>query len=144
MKELVDHILYIAKANDKKLTNLQIHKIAYFTFGYLIREGHYSLASDLYKQECFQAWTYGPVLPSIYKKYKVYRNMPILDNGNSSKTLSSLDNVNKIILNLINHDVFDLVNVSHKHDFWNNNKLGIMKNEKPTYSYDILKKEFTK
>lgn len=144
MKELVDHILYIANSNNKKITNLQIHKITYFALGYLIRENHNDLASKLYQKEVFQAWTYGPVLPETYERFKIYKNMPILDNGQKSEVISSLNSVDTIILNLIHHDVFDLVNVSHKHKFWNNNKDKVMNNEKPIYSYEVLMGEFSK
>lgn len=144
MMELVNHILYIAKNNNKKITHLQIHKIAYFILGYMIRENHEDIAKGLYNNEKFQAWMYGPVLPNVYDKYKTFNNMPILDNGEKSDRIDQLPNVNDVILNLINHDVFDLVNVSHNHIFWKNNRSKIANNLKPVYTYEVLRREFSK
>ncbi|WP_152656699.1 Panacea domain-containing protein [Oceanobacillus sp. CFH 90083] len=143
MMQLVDHILYVAKNNHKKITHLQIHKISYFIFGYLIREGHESIAKKLYNNEKFQAWTYGPVIPSVYEKFKKYNNMPILSKGKKFDEVDKLPKVNEMILNLVNHDVFDLVKISHNHYFWREHKQQISKNQKPIYPYKVLRKEFT-
>lgn len=144
MKELVNHILYVAKSNNKKITHLQLQKITYFIFGYLIREGHELITEQLYADEQFQAWLYGPVIPSIYEEFKKYKSMPILHEGQRFNDIDSLSTVNEVILNLINHDVFDLVNVSHKHQFWKDNETLILNNKKPTYPYDVLRGEFTR
>lgn len=144
MEELVNHILYVANQNDKKVTHLQLHKVAYFTLGYLIRENHNEKAESLYKEEGFQAWLYGPVLPGIYEKYKKYNSTPILSIGKRSEYLDKASNVNKIILNLIKHDVFDLVNVSHEHEFWKTNRQKILKNIRPYYNFGSLRREFSK
>lgn len=144
MRELIDHILHVASQNNKKITHLQLHKVGYFTFGYLIREKHYLKTQSLYKQESFQAWLYGPVLPTFYEKYKKYSNTSIVSKGKESKYFKKSPNLNKIILNLINHDVFDLVRISHEHEFWIKNKPKIFNNKKPDYDYESLKREFSK
>lgn len=144
MEELINHILHVAGKNSKTVTHMQLHKVAYFTLGYLIRENHNKKAKDLYSQESFQAWLYGPVLPKVYEKYKKYSSTPILSNGNKSKYLDEAPHVNDIILNLINHDVFDLVNISHDHVFWKKNKQKILNNMRPYYTYEALREEFNK
>lgn len=144
MKELVNHILYVAGKNNKKITHLQLHKIAYFTLGYLIRESYEQKVKSLYKEEGFEAWLYGPVLPKVYEDYKKYNSTPILSEGNRSIDLDRIPKLNDVILNLVNHDVFDLVNLSHKHEFWQKNKDKILNNKRPYYNYEYLRREFAK
>lgn len=144
MMKLVDHILYVAKINHKKMTHLQIHKISYFIFGYLIREGHDNITEALYKNEQFQAWSYGPVIPSVYEKFKIFNSMPILSDGEKYDEIDKLPNVNEVILNLLNHDIFDLVKISHKHSFWRDHKQQITENQKPSYPYKAIREEFIK
>lgn len=142
METLIEHILYIAYKNNRNLTQLQLQKVAYFAFGYLVKKDYHDLAKKLYQEEQFEAWMYGPVLANAYKKYKKYRNMPILEEGKKDEILNDVENLNSIIDILIRKDVFDLVNVSHNHKFWQMNKNRILNNEKPIYSYDTLRREF--
>lgn len=143
MQELVDHILYVANQNRKRITHLQLHKVTYFTFGYLIREKYNEMAESLYKNNRFEAWKYGPVIPEIYDEFKMYTSTPIIYNGKKSNRLNDVPNINEVILSLINQDVFDLVNISHRHNFWFRNKQSISNNRRPKYSYAELVKEFS-
>lgn len=142
MEELVKHILGVASSNNKRITQLQLHKISYFSFGYLIREGYEEIAEALYSNEYFEAWKYGPVLRDTYEKYKKYHSTAILDAGEISNKLSSLEKFDDMILHLINVNVFDLVSVSHTHKFWKENMSIIEKNINPKYSINDIKEAF--
>ncbi|HLQ97557.1 MAG TPA: type II toxin-antitoxin system antitoxin SocA domain-containing protein [Candidatus Dormibacteraeota bacterium] len=142
MKEIVDHILYVADKDKTKLTQLQLHKISYFAFGYLLKIKKQNIAEKLYESESFEAWIYGPVLPKTYERFKKYVGTPILYRGKESDQLSEIDNFNKIIEILMHRNVFDLVERSHQHRFWASKKQGIRNNLRPTYSIEVLKEEF--
>lgn len=54
------------------MTNLRVNKLLYFIQGcYLSRK------NEPLFEENFEAWKLGPVIPSIYNRYKVYGNNPI-------------------------------------------------------------------
>jgi uncharacterized phage-associated protein len=53
-------------------TNLDIQKFSYFCHGW-----HLALMGDPLVDELFEAWKLGPVLPSIYSKFKVFSLNPI-------------------------------------------------------------------
>lgn len=142
MEELVNHVLYIASKYDKKLTQLQLQKISYFTIGFMIRNNNLELVENLYQEERFEAWLYGPVLPKFYEEYKKYHSTPILENGEESSNLNEIEGLNNMILKLIDTDVFDLVNVSHNHKFWKENKSKIMNNIRPVYQMNNLTEAF--
>jgi uncharacterized phage-associated protein len=53
-------------------TNLELQKLAYFCHGW-----HLALLDTPLVDEEFEAWRFGPVLPSIYHKFKVFASNPI-------------------------------------------------------------------
>lgn len=66
------------KSEEEHMTNLWLNKLLYFAQGqYLARYG-----KPLF-QDAIEAWDYGPVVPAIYRKYKVCGRNPIsvVDDG---------------------------------------------------------------
>lgn len=62
----------VCKISDWTLTNLRLQKVLYFThMFYSGKEGKPLI------DEKFQAWEYGPVLPSLYHHVKMYGKEPI-------------------------------------------------------------------
>ncbi len=56
------------------MTNMRVNKMLYFAQGvYLAKEGSPLFAEDI------KAWQYGPVVASVYGKYKDFENRPIVD-----------------------------------------------------------------
>lgn len=53
-------------------TNLEFQKLAYFCHGW-----HLALIGTPLVDEEFEAWRFGPVLPSVYHKFKVFSSNPI-------------------------------------------------------------------
>lgn len=54
------------------MTNLRVNKLLYFAQGW-----HLAITGEPLFCEDFKAWQYGPVVPSIYQKYKVCGRNPI-------------------------------------------------------------------
>lgn len=54
------------------VTPLALQKLLYFAQAFF----HALYKKELFADDC-QAWSYGPVYPEIYNKYKVYRSEPI-------------------------------------------------------------------
>lgn len=64
--EKVSH--YIAMS-DYEITNLSMQKLLYYTDGF----AQVLLGRCIFEDDC-EAWAYGPVYPSIYRKYKCFEN----------------------------------------------------------------------
>ena len=64
--EKVSH--YIAMS-DYEITNLSMQKLLYYTDGF----AQVILGRCIFEDNC-EAWAYGPVYPSIYRKYKCFDN----------------------------------------------------------------------
>lgn len=58
----------LCKASDWTITNLKLHKMLYLIELDYIKENKKRLITD----ELFQAWKYGPVLPKVYERAKIF------------------------------------------------------------------------
>ena len=57
----------LAQRAGKTLTNMQLQKLVYIAFGYYAGFTHHRLFRD-----DIQAWNYGPVIPNLYHRLKIY------------------------------------------------------------------------
>ena len=65
------------------LSNLELQKMLYIT--HVVYFGRHKA---VLLEDCFYAWDYGPVLPNVYKKLKIYGADPV---GNIFKQYNDLD-----------------------------------------------------
>lgn len=63
----------ILRISDWKITHLSVQKILYFC--HMFYMGKYD-GSPLVEEE-FEAWAYGPILPSLYEDLKIFGGSPI-------------------------------------------------------------------
>lgn len=142
MNKLADHILYRANQLNKPITNLQLQKVWYFALGYLINRGYKKEAKQEFENSNLQAWLYGPVVPELYEKYKEYKSTPIQDEGKESEIYSNSD-IQNMIDKLILMNPFTLVDMSHTHTLWVENKDSIENNgHRPQYKFENLEETF--
>ena len=63
---------HLAKISNHSVTNLKYHKILYMAdMNFVGQTGNRLIAED------FEVWDYGPVLKSLYHKFKVFRVKPV-------------------------------------------------------------------
>lgn len=98
------------------ITNLKLQKVLYFAQAYFLAKLGHPLFSDR-----MEAWEYGPVVPSVYRKYRSNGSNPII----SEEDRSSLDEVDKEILRQIwstfgGYSASRLVDIAHAHAPWKN------------------------
>lgn len=103
---------------DKPVSNLKLQKVLYFLDLWHLIHTKERLITD----EDFQAWQYGPVLPSVYKKYALYAGNPIDSKIKGDIPEFTLEN-EKLQNHLYGYldlladvDPWELVRVSHKED----------------------------
>lgn len=116
MLNFANHILAVAYENNLSVSNLQLQKVMYFAMRE--QKDNHELLSQMY-DEPFYVWRYGPVVPSIYRKYKGYGSRAIIDSGEKDDTLNIF---NSSILLLLEKEPFSLVEESHRHSFWKLNE----------------------
>lgn len=121
MLNFAKHILAIAYENNLPVSNQQLHKVMYFAM--IDQKDDYELLTQMYN-EPFYVWRYGPVIPKIYRKYKIYGASSIIEKGERNNKYSIFD---KSIIELLNEEASSLVNKSRKHTHWLSNKNKIVK-----------------
>lgn len=62
---------YIIKTASE-VTNLRLQKMLYYCQGFSL-----AFRGQLLFRESIEAWTYGPVVPSVYELFKEYGNAPL-------------------------------------------------------------------
>lgn len=70
--QLAGEIVRRQSTRGRYVTNLSLQKLAYFCQGW-----HLALADRPLVADSFEAWKFGPVLPSVYHKFKVFSSNPI-------------------------------------------------------------------
>lgn len=63
---------FIILCAKEPVTNLKLQKMLYFAQGYFLGKLGHPLFHD-----SIHAWTYGPVVPSVYRCFAKYRDQPI-------------------------------------------------------------------
>ena len=116
MLNFAKHILAVAYENKLSVSNLGLQKVMYFA----IREqkNNDELLSEMY-DEPFYVWRYGPVVPSIYRKYKGYGSRAIIEKGKKNSEYTIFDDS---IIKVLKEDLFTLIDKSCKNKFWQKNK----------------------
>lgn len=116
MLNFAKHILAVAYENNLSVSNLQLQKVMYFAMRE--QKDNHELLSKMYDEQ-FYVWRYGPIVPSIYKKYYGYGSRAIIEKGDRTSEYSIFDNS---IIKLLKEDLFTLVDKSREHKFWQENE----------------------
>lgn len=102
------------QSEDDQMTNLKLNKLLYYAQGtFLSRTG-----KPLFNSEV-EAWDFGPVIPEIYRKYKVCGKNPIpLDDEleKNSFTEEELDTLLDVMREFGQYTGSALVTMTHKPD----------------------------
>ena len=71
-----ERLLRLAHTSSRLLTPMQILKLVYISHGWML-----GLVDQPLVLEAVEAWRYGPVVRSVYRKYRKYRANPISEPG---------------------------------------------------------------
>ena len=119
--------LYILNSK-YEITNMALQKLLYYVdaFGQLI------LGEQIFNDRC-EAWTYGPVYPDIYEKYKSFRSEPIeveKVDFSSVLTLEIQNVINYVLENFAIYNGIALKDLTHAEKPWIDAHAGYGEKEK--------------
>ena len=121
MRNFANHILAVAYENNLSISNLHLQKVMYFAMRE--QKDSYELLSEMY-DEPFYVWRYGPTIPGIYRKFRIYGTSSIIDKGEKDNSYSIF---NESIVKLLNEEPHSLITKSREHSYWLSNKDKIIK-----------------
>lgn len=120
-ENVANYLIYLASQafvgdnNEREgITNLKLQKVLYFAQAYYLAKIGKPLFSDN-----IEAWAYGPVVPTVYRKYKDNKSDPII----YEEDKSSLSDEDKEILKTVwgtfgGYSASRLVDITHAHTPW--------------------------
>ena len=112
MRDFANHILAVAYKNNLSVSNLHLQKVMYFAMRE--QKDNHELLSEMY-DEPFYVWRYGPTVPGIYRKFRIYGASSIIDKGEKDDSYSIFD---KSIIKLLNEEPSSLIYKSREHTYW--------------------------
>lgn len=96
------------------ISNMKLQKLLYYEQGYHL--AYYG--TPLFDEE-IEAWKFGPVVPQIYEKYKIYENKPIMPaDGDVSISGEPYDLFYGIFTYFNKYSAFGLMEKTHSEDPW--------------------------
>ena len=139
MKDFAKHILYVAN-KEKRLTNLELQMIMYFSIGeYIYENGIDKFITILYNIP-FESTFHGPLIRNIHLEYKRYGRNKIKDSGIYKKEYEVL---NKFIRSNIERNAFDMIRDSQKRVTWKRYKSTVGRGKKRVfYNLEDIKADF--
>ena len=104
---------YIAEKSGWSISNLKLQKMMYIA--QVIHMGRYDGAALF--DAVFQAWDYGPVIPSLYHRLKSFGSRPIADVLSHAKKFRTDDPRKKVMDDVcrrfLKYSAGDLVEITH-------------------------------
>lgn len=120
-RSIANYILELAEEDDRQVSNIMIQKLVYFCHAYFLHEHDRPLVTGY-----FEAWTYGPVHPALYKSFKIYGANKITGKADKTNLLTGevveVESVNDksarrtirtVMSNLAKLSIGQLVDLSH-------------------------------
>lgn len=112
--QIADYFIYVANETGSYLSNLKLQKLVYYAQAW-----HLALHEVPLFDEDFEAWVHGPVIPSLYEKYRSFGWRPILTDvptPNFSESLQKfLQEVTEVYFSC---DAFELEQMTHQEKPW--------------------------
>lgn len=110
-KDIAKYIVNRCIEKHRPISNLQLQKILYFCQ----KEYKKNTGITLFRDD-FEAWQYGPVIPSVYRMFSLFGGMKINRQANEeieidSDTRSVID---QIVDRYSSYPAWDLVSMTHK------------------------------
>ena len=116
-KDIARYVIFYCHKHRCAISNLKLQKILYFIQAYFLVSVRKPCFSDV-----IEAWEYGPVVPGVYKEYKVYGslNIPCTDDESEFSYIEDddYDSLNRILAEVSEYPASRLVDITHNQSPW--------------------------
>jgi uncharacterized phage-associated protein len=110
---VADALIHISHQHSDPVTNLKLQKLLYYAQAW-----HLVLFDDALFDEAIEAWVHGPVVPSIFRRFRDNRWSVLEDSGSilpAARTREHLDDVWKVFGK---YNAYDLERMTHSEAPW--------------------------
>jgi len=111
---IADYFIWLANETGSFLSNLKLQKLVYYAQAW-----HLGLNETPLFQEDFQAWVHGPVIPTLYQKYKTFGWQPIVEDANPKLSEEVQAFLHEVAQEYFACDAYELEQMTHAEAPWN-------------------------
>lgn len=112
--DIADYFVWLANETGSFISNLKLQKLVYYAQAW-----HIALYNESLFEEDFQAWVHGPVIPSLYQKYKSFGWQPISKDANPELPEEVRQFLGEVTEEYFACDGYELEQMTHAEDPWN-------------------------
>lgn len=142
MDVYAEHIIAWGNRVRNGVSNLELQKVMYFALGeYIVDHGVDELVLSIYT-EPFENWTYGPVVRTVYDRYKKFGRYFIFSGTHTEHPAYAV--LNPYIKQNFEYSITEMVERSHSHQAWYGNMQEILTNNPVRLSLYDLTRDFHK
>lgn len=115
--DVAQYVIAYESSKNRTVSNLRLQKLLYF-----IQCVFFAVQNKACFSDELEAWAYGPVVPEVYRKYKVYGSTFIPETVNNKSAFLSQDIslINNMLDACASRSTSGLVEISHKQAPWKN------------------------
>lgn len=115
--DIAEYIIYYCDKHGYAISNLKLQKLLYFVQAKFLVDANKPCFSDV-----IEAWDYGPVVPDVYRKYRIYgsSNIPCVYDYNHFDYLdrNDMEIMDEILADVSKYSASQLVNITHHQSPW--------------------------
>ena len=117
--DIAKYIIWYCKEKGYPISNLRLQKVLYFV------QADFLINRDIpCFMESIEAWDFGPVVPEVYHKYKIFGSsmIPSFICGSIAEKIRTLDKemINEIVDLCAGKSTSELVDITHQQEPWKN------------------------
>ncbi|MBW4650748.1 MAG: DUF4065 domain-containing protein [Kastovskya adunca ATA6-11-RM4] len=134
--DIANYFIWIANETGSFISNLKLQKLVYYAQAW-----HIALHNNPLFEEDFEAWVHGPVIPSLYQKYKSFGWQPISEDVAPELPNDVFQFLDEVAEEYFACDAYELEQMTHAEDPWNCAR-GDLAPDEP--SNEVIKKKWMK
>jgi len=122
--QIADALIHLSRERGIEITNLKLQKLIYYAQAWhLVFQDAPLFDADI------EAWVHGPVVPSVFRRFKGYRWNPITESGVPPVDDSLARYLGEVLHVYGKLSANQLENLSHREDPWQNARRGYAADE---------------
>jgi len=119
--QVADYFLYFCRQHGDVLTNLKLQKLVYYAQAW-----HLALKDAALFPEPIEAWVHGPVIPTLYGRFKQFGWKAITDEPQSPSFTNGTAKHLEEVFSVYGHfSAWDLERMTHQEEPWRNARKGL-------------------
>ncbi|MEM6751461.1 MAG: type II toxin-antitoxin system antitoxin SocA domain-containing protein [Cyanobacteria bacterium P01_C01_bin.38] len=139
-QDIAEYFIWLANDSGSFISNLKLQKLVYYAQAWYL-----AIYGQPLFDEDFEAWVHGPIIPSLYQKYREFNRLPIVEEISYQQLAQKLGDTIHFLQDVADEyffcDAYELERMTHIEDPWIQARKGLP-NDVP--SNVIIDKEWMK